>query len=42
MNNNKDISQIVFSTEELISLSMVNLAGSERQRKTDAKGKNLQ
>ena len=42
MNNNKDISQIDFSTEELISLSMVNLAGSERQRKTDAKGKNLQ
>ena len=42
LNNNKDISKIDFSTEKLISLSIVDFAGTERQKRTDAKDKNLQ
>ena len=42
MKNNKDISKIDFSTRELISLSIADLVRSEKQKRTDIKGKNLQ
>ena len=42
MNKNRDIQKIGFSKEELISLSFVDLVGSERKKRTGTNGKNIQ
>ena len=42
MNKSRDIQKIGFSKEELISLSFVDLVGSERKKRTGTNGKNIQ